>query len=48
MNEHAYTLYPKLVHLTLCGQDEEGALEFIGTLEQREKAKDLEFMMVNN
>ena len=25
-----YELRPKLVHLTLCGQDEEGNLEFLG------------------
>jgi len=47
MNEYTYTLYPKLVHLILSGQNEEGELEWIGTNEQWNEAEKLEFMMRN-
>ena len=47
MDEYTYTLYPKLVHLTLSGQNEEGELEWIGTNEQWNEAVKLEIMMSN-
>lgn len=31
---YAYELLPRLRHLTLVGQDEDGALEFLGTFKQ--------------
>lgn len=31
---YAYDLLPRLTHLTLCGQDEDGELKFIGTAKQ--------------
>lgn len=38
----AYELLPKLIHLTLAGQDEEGNLEWIGTREQWDEAQRME------
>jgi len=34
MTIHAYELLPKLTHLTLVGQDDDGDLEFYGTFKQ--------------
>ena len=38
---YTYELLPKLIHLTLCGQDEDG-LEWIGTNQQWLEANRME------
>jgi hypothetical protein len=43
----AYELLAKLHNLTLCGQDDEGQLEWIGTREQWEKAEDEERILLD-
>ena len=47
MYEHAYTLLPKLVHLTLVGQDEEHNLEFYGTFKQWHDSARMEEALLN-
>ena len=39
---YAYELLPKLTHLTLVGQDEDGELEFVGTAQQWNLASKME------
>lgn len=42
-----YELLPKLTHMTLCGQDDDGELEFIGTEENWNKATEMEEEMTD-